>query len=124
MCINNRVMIDPYAHSTAYRDCALVLSWIIVLRHMAYVYIRCLHGMVQANVGQCVTLCNPSLGLIWYVSTYDKLRDHNTQHKQPTNTATMVVERGATRPSSSVDLMTPHHLSGGQPCACSFRGHR
>jgi hypothetical protein len=23
-----------------------------------------------------------------------------------------------------VDLMTPHHLSGGQPCACSFRGHR
>ena len=29
------------------------------------------HGsMVQTNVGQLVTLCNLSLGLIWYLSTY------------------------------------------------------
>ncbi len=29
---------------------------------------------------------------------------------------------GAANPSGGVDLMNPHRLRGGRPCACSFQG--
>jgi hypothetical protein len=53
-------------------------------------------GVVHANVGQNVTPNNPSLGLfLYHFFTYDGLvtsQVHPQQHKQPTNTPTMVME--------------------------------
>jgi hypothetical protein len=53
-------------------------------------------GVVHTNVGQNVTLHNPSLGLfLYHFFTYDGLvtsRVHPQQHKQPTSTTTMVME--------------------------------
>ena len=52
-------------------------------------------GMVQANMGQLVTSSTPNCAIFLPFSTYDEpmmSRDHNTKHKQLTNTATMVVE--------------------------------
>jgi hypothetical protein len=53
-------------------------------------------GVVHANVDQNVTPHNPSLGLfLYHFFTYNGLvmsRVHPQQHKQPTNTTTMVME--------------------------------
>jgi hypothetical protein len=53
-------------------------------------------GVVHVNVGQNVTPHNPSLGLfLYHFFTYIELvtsRVNPQQHKQPTNTTTMVME--------------------------------
>jgi hypothetical protein len=68
-------------------------------------------GVVHANVGQSVTPHNPSLGLfLYHFFTYDELvtsRVNPQQHKQPTNTTTMVMVPLAPQQSGFDDIMLP-----------------
>ena len=80
-------------------------------------------GVVRTNVGQqvtLITLCKGYFCTKFYIrwsrditspSTTTQINNKHHHHGD-----------GAARPSSGVDSMTPHRLSGGRPCSFLFQG--
>ncbi len=106
-----------------------VMWWMPIKRHSWFYHpqilickCRMLLGILHANVGHEVTLITLSKGYFVPIFTYDglvMLRVHPQQHKQPTNTTTLVMELLAP-PAAWIQWYNAAQVA--EPCTFIFQG--